>query len=389
MQKVRNNEILGNAIPDGYKRTGHGKNLIVTIDEERADVIRRIFDMYLGRNGTPPQSLNNIAVTLSREGVPVSGRFHSKGGDWVGQTIRRIISCRAYMGEFVYSGETVTKSELAIIDRGLWEEAQVLRERNAILNKRSRKFSYLLSSYIFCTCGRRLQGRATHGHSGIYHYYSCYAHKQLNYLPDKKCPEKGVRVDIADALVWEWISNLLTDAENLEAGIRKMNEKNKTGLAAKLSRLETVDRLLADADRKLQRLGVGYAEANDDLVANTLIAQMREISKQRGELAREHDLLDAQIHSSSFGEEEAENIRRVAVILKERLDGANYDTKRYIMEKLNVNVQLQHENGQRYLFVTCVLSTNGVLLSVSDLRSSSLISNPIQFYFEVRILLDA
>jgi hypothetical protein len=65
----------------------------------------------------PPLVSNLIAVTLTAEGIPISGRGRKSARGWTQETVRYILTNSAYIGEFRYKDVVVNLPHLAIIDR--------------------------------------------------------------------------------------------------------------------------------------------------------------------------------------------------------------------------------------------------------------------------------
>lgn len=96
-------------LPYGFKKDSKDKNSIL-IDDEAADIVRRIFCMYI--NGTDTKS---IAMALNDEGIlspQEYKRVHNerlcipkknKTGIWTQQAIIRILKNRMYVGDLVHN----------------------------------------------------------------------------------------------------------------------------------------------------------------------------------------------------------------------------------------------------------------------------------------------
>ena len=91
----------GGTCPYGFRVENRG---LVQVPEE-AEVVRRMFDMYLGGQGDA-----SIAKALNREGVP--GR---KGGPWEAKTVREVLMNVAHCGDLLlqktYRPDFLTKKD--------------------------------------------------------------------------------------------------------------------------------------------------------------------------------------------------------------------------------------------------------------------------------------
>ena len=101
--------------PYGYFYDKEIKNFIV--NEIEANTVRRIFNLYLEGYG-----FNNIALTLTNEGVPTK-----RGGKCAGATVRGILTNEFYIGTLV-QGKTrtldATMKESIKIDEAEWYKHQ-------------------------------------------------------------------------------------------------------------------------------------------------------------------------------------------------------------------------------------------------------------------------
>jgi len=154
------------AAPFGYKNTRDENNKpIIVIDEERAKVIRYIYEAFL--NDTPLYEIYRYALTL--------GLTH-RGNGAISKLLKRpvytgLIYVRAYKN---YPEELVEGIHEAIIKRTDWNAAQEKlsgRSRNAIQIVND---DMPLRSILKCHCGKPLTGAASTGrHGGKFLYYKC------------------------------------------------------------------------------------------------------------------------------------------------------------------------------------------------------------------------
>ncbi len=201
--KMKRGEFISNAGCYGFNWNKLTKN--IEINEEKAEVVRKIFNWYASGIGS-----HTIAKRLNKENIP-----SPKGKKWIPTTIRKIIRNEKYVGDLL-SQKTYTISpishkivvnfgekekyysrehHIAIIDRNTWNKAQ------DIYNKRSRIFlpngcsehnnkysvKYPFSSKIVCgLCGnnfvRRINSKRKDGTSKI--YWAC--SRRITYHNDCK-----------------------------------------------------------------------------------------------------------------------------------------------------------------------------------------------------------
>jgi site-specific DNA recombinase len=359
--KARAGKWVGSQAPFGYRKVGKGRDTKLEINPDEAAIVRRIFDHYLGRNGQRRWNMVGIAVLLTAEKIPVPGRSHRKAKPkgWADTTIRYILTNRAYLGEFSYDGIPLHLPDLAIIDQETFDAAQQRKQENGQQNKRSRKHDYLLAGGFFqCACGRNMIGRVVYatgkgGRQYQYFYYYCSGRDRQDLT---NCREPVIKRDLADSLVWDWLHEQLSDPENLEQGINEMIERRELELTPKWERLATINNLHAQLERQASDLVAALMEATNETVSTTVRNQLKSLGQQLNGLEKERGRLQAEIDMGTLNEQELTIARQVAEKLQERLQGANIEAKRRLLDELQVQVRLDREGDERYLVVSCGLS---------------------------------
>jgi DNA invertase Pin-like site-specific DNA recombinase len=134
----------GHPVPEGYR---------IVIHEPEAQVVRRIFDLYIGGEG-----LTNLARRLNREHVPPPKARGHRGGSWSPSALRGMLVNSIYKGERVWNimgsvkdrrtgkrrrferpeseRKRMAAPELAIVSPAVWERAREIREQRAERVKR-------------------------------------------------------------------------------------------------------------------------------------------------------------------------------------------------------------------------------------------------------------
>jgi len=118
-----------------------------------------------------------------------------------------------------------------IIDRELFMRARKQLEDNFVLCKRNKKNEYLLSGLIQCVCGKNRTGEGSQHSKHL--YYRCTDRVYSFPLPPT-CKEGGINARIADKLIWDKISELMSSqGEIMEQAKRwrDLRKNNNTGVA--------------------------------------------------------------------------------------------------------------------------------------------------------------
>lgn len=323
------NKIKGNAgepmgpPPYGYKKDPDDPKRWV-VDEEAAQVVRRIFRMTVDGYGT-----EQIATILSEEkvltpiaywrekGVNRPGKSKLRGPYmWNSSTITHILSLQEYCGDILnfktYSKSYKNKKRLAndrenwvifqdvhdpIIERAVFEQVQ--QKRGKIRKRRTHEGERnMFSGLLVCAdCGHNLHFHFNQGNPDI-KYFNC-----SNYKGNRgSCTSTHyVRVDFLEQVVLgeirrltkfasqfedEFVKAVIGHSQQAEATDRKLKEKELKALQARDEELDGLfDRIYEDnvsgklSDDRFARMSRRYEEEQKEL-AEKIKALRAEIDKQ-------------------------------------------------------------------------------------------------------------
>lgn len=207
--KQSNGQFIGAFACFGYKKSGSDHNKL-EVDEYAAEIVRRIFSMYLDGCGQ-----NTIARRLNDEGIPCPAEYKKRCGlnyhngnqlsetfYWTYSTVRRILQNEMYIGNMVQNKSfrqvckknavslprdkwiVVENTHRPIIDKLTWEQVQNLLKRNARQTGLDGNM-HLFAGFLKCgDCGRAMVKVSRKGtacfHCGSYNRYGkkiCTIHK--------------------------------------------------------------------------------------------------------------------------------------------------------------------------------------------------------------------
>ncbi|MDO5398718.1 MAG: recombinase family protein [bacterium] len=228
-QLTAEGKFTGGTIPFGYKlvptgeisRKGRAVRQVV-IDEEEAEIVRKIFDLAANKG----YGSHKISGYLNRNGY----RTHN-GAEFQCNTINRILKNKLYCGYFCSKDIVSPKQEyLEIIDEDTFDQVQEILEQRSRKNAekshiaKTTKGISLLSGNIFCGhCGAHLA--ATRG---------TYRKKIINGVPEREyrrlyvCYHRSRRLNNCDgqsAYQAEKIESIVL--ERLNNYFNKINNKPK------------------------------------------------------------------------------------------------------------------------------------------------------------------
>ncbi len=346
-------------VPYGYRI---GEDRRPEVIEAEAEVIRRVFNMYL-REGLGAPS---IARQLTAEGVPTPNAV----GRWYDRTVTRILGHEAYKGTWWYGRVRHVSTEDGmrrydrpedewvgipfppVVDGETWELAQQAKRRRLTRSGRNTKIFYLLQHMVRCAeCGYLMGCRATRRESvrrggRLYRYdlehprryYNCYG--MLN--EGMRCRERPfIRAERLEGLVWGEIKKVLENPDLIVAGIEAMDARaDEGGLADEI----------AEAERDLRKV-----QAEEDRAIRLYVSGKiteKQLDHQRRFITERLEMLRARLDDSRGRESAESEKRRVMEHVVEwarragdRLDGLSDEGRREVLQLLLDGVTVDRGNS--------------------------------------------
>ncbi len=360
--------------PFGYDYVYEDHKGMFVVNEPQARVVRMIYS-WLVDDG---YSSYAIAKKLWEEGILSKGDYSDVvykkfgRGEWSPSTVRRIISNTVYKGDWYYNktrrrkinGKNVTSHVPedewihvrvpTIIDEELWVQAQVCLARNRQRSKRNTKRQYLLRGMVFCPCGRRWTAiYKTHLKRA---YYRCPSNEAEHWR--KRCENNfSIRQEILEQAVWETVTDLLLHQDALKEEIARQREEASKETERKLKRVQAIDGVIAEIDRKL---GVLLDELLTGSFSKAVINQRKsELMAQREDLVGESQRLQTEIKAGTITVEEEVELLEFAEEIRARLEAPTIEQKRRILELIDLRIEvLSREKIKLSGAITDVLFVN-------------------------------
>ena len=282
-----------NTIPYGFKKDPDEKHHWL-VDEEAADVVRRIF--HLSAEGKGPQTIAKILMMdkverpsyyLARQGRGTCQRKTdmSRPYDWTGNTIADMLAKPEYMGHTVnfraykpsYKDKKMIKrppeewlifenTHEAIVDKGTWELVQKLRGTPRRIDTLGE--ANPLTGLVFCAdCGAKMYNQRTRG-SDTKPYpsdaYECSSYKLAGQRRTAVCSNHHISTKALRTLILETIKVTSAYAISNEAEfiqkVRAASEIQQAQAAKDLKRKLNKDkRRFDELDTIIKKLYESYA----------------------------------------------------------------------------------------------------------------------------------
>ena len=272
-------------LPYGYRIGDDGRPEVV---EEQAEVVRRIFRMYVDEG----MRAYSIAVQLTDEGVPTqTGKML-----WLQSRVHHILGNATYTGTWVYGKYRHASTEDGmkvydqprdtwieipvpqVIDDKTWERAQKLKKQRSRKAKRNTKVLYVLQHLLKCgECGRNFSTRASwtttsvgNGKKYQYELPTPRRYYMCNGMQGKRlrCREHPyIRAEQLEEPIWSEVKRVLQNPDLIVAGIATLDSQEGGGMEEETAQAERDLRSIQLEEDRAIRLFVSgkITEAQIDL----------------------------------------------------------------------------------------------------------------------------
>jgi site-specific DNA recombinase len=343
---------------------------------QEAENVRLIYQWYLYGDGDgQPMVVNQIVRKLAAMGIQSCDEKYSgwgerrklKSGYWQPSIVNHVLTNETYTGTWYYGKRTgdpakmIAVSVPAIIDLATFEAAQERSRTNKLNSARNAKHNYLLRGLVKCGyCGYRFSGG--YRGDGTWFYYGCQKHDRYDKYPGERCPQKRLRGDLLENVVWNKILDLMTDGESYEQALYDAQEEERRALEPKRERLETVNKLLVRCEKEADELINTRDTLTGCLMKKVIEQKAVELEKQYASLEQERDELESALNAKALTDEE------VTAALKFREDvmtgmlNPTFEDKRFVLEVLRVSVVMTDMQG----VLNCIIPVGNIPI---DLRT--------------------
>jgi site-specific DNA recombinase len=161
------------------------------------------------------------------------------------------------------------------------------------------------------------------------------------------------RVDLVDAVVWQWIKDTLQDPENSMDGLRGMQEDSRQANQALYNRLVIIEEQLDQIEQQKSRLLDLYL--GGDFPKEMLEERKARLEELRANLQREHADVSSHLKTQVISDDDIAEIETFCADIRDRLDETSFEVKRQIIEFLDVRGKLAIENDEKVVYVKCHL----------------------------------
>src|SRR5690348_6250895 len=233
----------------------------LAVDPAEAEIVRRIFALYLHGHQGAAMGCKSIAYFLNERGIA------RRGQRWTRARVHEVLASPAYIGEYYFNrsdgktqkpkppSEWVKLAVDPIIDPALFRRVQSRREARApaVVAPRLISSPTLLTGLLKCDCCGAGMTLAT-GKGGRYRYYKCNTRigKGIDY-----CTSKNLPMQKLDAMVLNSLADRVFTAARVRLMLEALARQAKDSGREQQRQLETLNRELAAVTRGMKRLYEG------------------------------------------------------------------------------------------------------------------------------------
>ena len=368
----------GAAPPFGYRYAAVG---VLAIDDDEANVVRQMYDWYLREGLGAPRIIERLAALqvpspADRRSFNLKPKHKRGRTEWCSTTVLHILRNPVYKGQYQmrHSGETIVVPVPTIVDPVVWEAVAQMRQGRKKFSGRNSRHPYLLRGRVRCgRCGAACTGTVMNATKPwSQRYYVCLRkyHTTMYIGEHGRCEMPRFRCDHLEPVVWNWIDREVLNEQHIREraslrGDTVIEERNRLEAerAVYMQQITTVDTQLA-------RLVQLYASG---------LFQMEEIAGQKAQLdaakascQKEIERLDTLLEGMSSIAERVDELSALVRAIRAKVEaGLSEETKRTIIDLLDVEVAITTEGQNKYADVTCHLILDKARLLVAGVEDVS------------------
>jgi site-specific DNA recombinase len=347
LYRARCGEVINWRAPFGYVRIPRRDGVAphVEIDENKAAVVRRIFDLYTKQGCTVRQ----IAKKLTLQGTQAPGG----GREWNFNIVDRILHNEAYVGTLYYNRyncaaiegthghksqrilrpkeEWIPISIPPLIDLETFHQAEIrVKENQRFSSRNLQEEAYLLRRLIRCGhCGLSCRVSTNTANPRRSHYYVCPGTKKY-FLIEKRCSQRCIGADALDELVWEDVSTRLQDPDLVLEAYQECRIHRRNGEGAGLSEQgQKLATQLKLANTEMTRLLDAYQAGAIELLE--LQKRRRLVAAKLDTLHREKELLEKMAREQKQEGDIRHDLEEFRALVSDRAQHSSFEDKQKLL----------------------------------------------------------
>jgi site-specific DNA recombinase len=226
----------------------------------------------------------------------------------------------------------------AYLPRGLVDQAHTALAASRPPERKRLARQWELRGLLRCSCGWKMTTHTatSRGNGADYHYYLCKQRKERRQACD--CTQRAVRATEAERAVWEFVSGLLRDPEEIRRGMESLIEQERTSRTRDPKHeAEVWTQKIAECDQR--RSAYQDQQAAGFMTLEELGAKLRELDNTRRAAERELAVLkDHQRRVENLEQDRDALLEDMTAMVPEALDSLTGEEKNRIYQMLRLEV---------------------------------------------------
>jgi site-specific DNA recombinase len=351
MRKAERGLFVSGRAPYGYviDKEAYGG---LAVNEEQAEVVRRIFQMFVEEN----KSIRQVGETLTREGVqpPLGGK------KWAKSSLHKLLKNSIYVGRGFYNrhkrirgrlerngrDQWVEYSTTPIVNQWLFDEAQRRLAENKKKRRRQPKRFYLMSGMVFCgKCERPYHAQTRPaGKRRRKNDAQSYRHR----AKQGHCSNHEISARILEPIVWEELTKVFLEPERLERGYEDALAQQEKTTERQRAHLETLRLRAQNLDMMRHNLTAAYVDPEIAMAKAEYLEHKVKVEDDLSRVQREIRQIEKELANTPTPAD-LETFEAFASSIRAILtgpDAATPQVKRQVLETLRIKVYVFKENKE-------------------------------------------
>jgi site-specific DNA recombinase len=366
----------------GYRRVGRRRNTSYEIVPEEAEVVRRIFTMFVHER----KRMVDILRILNAEGItcPAKAKKHNIRTNtlWTSSGVYRMLREPMYKGIWYAGRKKKVKGKtlkqpfeecirldfphLRIIDDETFQKAEELLIIGRSIHAPDPTNEYLMARRLRCMCGYAIGVNTQTRKSGKKHsYYCCTSRLRPE---EKRCGLPYITAALLEDKVWQCIEQLLEDPKAQLEGLKRVQEEQLQGHAESIEHMRRAQETVQECERLLSVYSDQEAEG---LISRQMLRTKKAELDKRIDAARKvQEEYAALLETKILTDEDISSLTQMFGHFRTRTgSGGHFLTfaeKRQVIDLLNItgSIAIEQIEGTAWCVLTLYLYTQELAKAV-------------------------
>lgn len=348
----------------GYNKTGKKGSTQLTINEEEAQVVRWIMELFIAR-----KTYNEIADILNEAGIlrPALAKGLNRPSNtagWNRAGVRGLVDdARYYKGEYVaykradrkedHIGKNVVINVPAIIDEETYQKVEYIRSSIRRMPIYTDYDPFTLAKRMTCECGYSYSQQKTwrsKGKQGLYRYYRCTSTDERYNRQKNHCDIRSLNGDKVEAVIADFIKNIILEPKAALARYKQQQSDQQKVIDNAIAHLESIDELLLELNAEREQVLKLYKKRliDDDRMEADILVIDRQADKLKVERSKWSDILE----QYDMADSQLDSLERIAASIRDGMESADNHTLIKVYDKLKLRIHVAKEDGVIVLYIS-------------------------------------